>query len=163
MWHVTFSQNFVHKTYFWLIIEIVYYNLWIFQAFYTLMTDEYGIPEWGCYVIFALLTIVTGLLLGLVSIPYINLLCPWIFIMDCSCFQLRMPSCHVSGKSDLLERKWLYTVEINRLVLILGKISGEHIVGALSVRPSVRLSVRYLVQSITWKPLEIICLNFIQW
>ena len=39
----------------------------VFQAFYTLMTEEYGIPEWGCYVIFAVLTIIVGLLLGLVS------------------------------------------------------------------------------------------------
>ena len=31
------------------------------------MTEEYGIPEWGCYVIFAVLTIIAGLVLGLVS------------------------------------------------------------------------------------------------
>lgn len=39
----------------------------IFQSIYTMMTQEYGIPEWACYVIFAILTIVTGLVLGLVS------------------------------------------------------------------------------------------------
>ena len=32
-----------------------------------MMTEEYGIPEWGCYVIFAIATIMTGLILGLVS------------------------------------------------------------------------------------------------
>ncbi|XP_052767749.1 thioredoxin-related transmembrane protein 1-like [Mya arenaria] len=38
------------------------------RSFYTLMTEEYGIPEWGCYVIFALLTIVTGLVMGLILV-----------------------------------------------------------------------------------------------
>jgi len=31
------------------------------------MTDDYGIPVWGSYLIFAIVTIVLGLLLGLVS------------------------------------------------------------------------------------------------
>ncbi|KAL4239080.1 Thioredoxin-related transmembrane protein 1 [Mactra antiquata] len=38
------------------------------RSFYTLMTEEYGIPEWGCYVIFAVITIITGLLLGLLLV-----------------------------------------------------------------------------------------------
>lgn len=33
-----------------------------------MMTKEYGIPEWACYVIFAIATILLGLILGLVSI-----------------------------------------------------------------------------------------------
>lgn len=71
----------------------IHYDLYIMlQAFYTLMTEEYGIPEWGCYVIFALLTIVTGLLLGLVSylsmqytndlMCFVQLSCIW-FHMQC--------------------------------------------------------------------------------
>ena len=31
------------------------------------MRTDYGVPEWGCYGIFALFTIAVGLLLGLVS------------------------------------------------------------------------------------------------
>ncbi|XP_053386576.1 thioredoxin-related transmembrane protein 1-like [Mercenaria mercenaria] len=46
------------------------------RAFYTLMTEEYGIPEWGCYVIFALLTIVTGLLLGLLLVCLCDVISP---------------------------------------------------------------------------------------
>lgn len=38
------------------------------RALYTMMTEEYGIPEWGCYVLFAVATIVTGLILGLVIV-----------------------------------------------------------------------------------------------
>lgn len=38
------------------------------RAFYTVMTEEYGIPEWGCYVIFAVITIIAGLLLGLLLV-----------------------------------------------------------------------------------------------
>ena len=40
----------------------------VLQAFYNLMTEQYGIPEWGCYVIFAIMTILLGLFIGLVSI-----------------------------------------------------------------------------------------------
>jgi hypothetical protein len=35
------------------------------------MTKDYGIPEWACYVIFAIATILLGLVLGLVSISII--------------------------------------------------------------------------------------------
>lgn len=38
------------------------------QDIYNMMTKEYGIPEWACYVIFAIATILLGLILGLVSI-----------------------------------------------------------------------------------------------
>ncbi len=31
------------------------------------MTEEYGIPVWGSYTIFAIATIIVGLILGLVS------------------------------------------------------------------------------------------------
>lgn len=32
-----------------------------------MMTKDYGIPEWACYIIFAIATILLGLILGLVS------------------------------------------------------------------------------------------------
>jgi len=32
------------------------------------MTDDYGIPVWGSYLIFAVATIILGLLIGLVSL-----------------------------------------------------------------------------------------------
>ncbi|KAL3873772.1 hypothetical protein ACJMK2_036857 [Sinanodonta woodiana] len=35
------------------------------RNFYTLMTEMYGIPEWACYIIIAVLTIIVGLILGL--------------------------------------------------------------------------------------------------
>ncbi|KAH9509359.1 Thioredoxin- transmembrane protein 1 [Bulinus truncatus] len=38
------------------------------RSVYNTMTDVYGIPEWLCYLIFAILTIITGLLLGLLLV-----------------------------------------------------------------------------------------------
>jgi hypothetical protein len=42
------------------------------------MTEEYGIPVWGSYIMFAVFTIVMGLLFGLVSkrFPWENLFPP---------------------------------------------------------------------------------------
>ena len=37
------------------------------QNVHTSMTEEYGIPVWGSYGIFAVATIIVGLLLGVVS------------------------------------------------------------------------------------------------
>jgi len=34
------------------------------------MTEDYGIPVWGSYLIFAIATIIVGLLIGLVSVNY---------------------------------------------------------------------------------------------
>ncbi|XP_070180635.1 thioredoxin-related transmembrane protein 1-like isoform X2 [Littorina saxatilis] len=45
------------------------------RSFYNMMTSEYGIPEWGCYIIFAIFTIIVGLLLGLIFV----LCCDWLF------------------------------------------------------------------------------------
>ena len=38
-----------------------------------MMTKDYGIPEWACYIIFAIATILLGLILGLVSTYTINM------------------------------------------------------------------------------------------
>ncbi|XP_005105930.2 thioredoxin-related transmembrane protein 1 [Aplysia californica] len=38
------------------------------RGVYNRMTEVYGIPEWACYLIFAILTIITGLLLGLLLV-----------------------------------------------------------------------------------------------
>ncbi|XP_059145124.1 thioredoxin-related transmembrane protein 1-like [Physella acuta] len=38
------------------------------RGVYSTMTDTYGIPEWLCYVLFAILTIATGLVLGLMLV-----------------------------------------------------------------------------------------------
>ncbi|GFR85014.1 thioredoxin-related transmembrane protein 1 [Elysia marginata] len=38
------------------------------RGVYSTMTDVYGIPEWLCYVIFAVLTILVGLILGLMLV-----------------------------------------------------------------------------------------------
>jgi len=38
------------------------------RGVYSSMTEDYGIPEWACYIIFAVLTIVTGLILGLLLV-----------------------------------------------------------------------------------------------
>ncbi|XP_067680652.1 thioredoxin-related transmembrane protein 1-like [Haliotis asinina] len=48
----------------------------VIRSFYTTMTSEYGIPEWGCYLIFAVLTIITGLLLGLLIVCCCDILFP---------------------------------------------------------------------------------------
>ncbi|XP_025104249.1 thioredoxin-related transmembrane protein 1-like [Pomacea canaliculata] len=45
------------------------------RGFYTTMTTVYGIPEWGCYIILAIATIITGLMLGLMFV----LCCDWLF------------------------------------------------------------------------------------
>jgi hypothetical protein len=39
----------------------------LLQDVHTVMTNEYGIPVWGSYIIFAVATILLGLLIGLVS------------------------------------------------------------------------------------------------
>jgi len=41
--------------------------MFLTQDMHASMTDDYGIPVWGSYLIFAIVTIVLGLLLGLVS------------------------------------------------------------------------------------------------
>lgn len=38
------------------------------RGVYSAMTDVYGIPEWACFLIFGAMTIVTGLLLGLLLV-----------------------------------------------------------------------------------------------
>lgn len=49
-------------------VVIVTCTCFSLQDIYNMMTKEYGIPEWACYVIFAIATILLGLILGLVSI-----------------------------------------------------------------------------------------------
>lgn len=44
------------------------------RSLYSTMTDEYGIPEWGCYVIFALATLLCGFILGLIMVFLVDLL-----------------------------------------------------------------------------------------
>ena len=48
---------------------LIFFNL---QDLHNSMTTEFGIPVWGSYVIFALATILVGLLLGLVSIGFVH-------------------------------------------------------------------------------------------
>lgn len=46
------------------------------RSFYNVMTEEYGIPEWGCYLIFALVTITAGLFIGLLLVCICDLVNP---------------------------------------------------------------------------------------
>lgn len=46
------------------------------RSFYSLMTEEYGIPEWGCYLIFAIITILAGLFIGLMLVCLCDLVFP---------------------------------------------------------------------------------------
>jgi hypothetical protein len=39
----------------------------LFQAVHNKLMEEYGLPTWGSYLIFAIATIIIGALLGLVS------------------------------------------------------------------------------------------------
>ncbi|KAK6182696.1 hypothetical protein SNE40_010320 [Patella caerulea] len=48
----------------------------VIRSFYNMMTTEYGIPEWGCYLLFAIMTIILGLLLGLVIVCCCDVLFP---------------------------------------------------------------------------------------
>jgi hypothetical protein len=44
----------------------------LFQAVHNKLMEEYGMPTWGSYLIFAVATIVIGAVLGLVSFFYIE-------------------------------------------------------------------------------------------
>ncbi|XP_060070871.1 thioredoxin-related transmembrane protein 1-like [Ylistrum balloti] len=46
------------------------------RALYNVMTAEYGIPEWACYVIFAVMTISLGLILGLLIVCCCDMVFP---------------------------------------------------------------------------------------
>ncbi|XP_033736201.1 thioredoxin-related transmembrane protein 1-like [Pecten maximus] len=46
------------------------------RALYNVMTSEYGIPEWACYVIFAVMTIGLGLILGLLIVCCCDMVFP---------------------------------------------------------------------------------------
>lgn len=48
-------------------IQVDIFFFLIPQSMYSTMTEVYGIPEWGCYVIFAVVTLLFGFLVGLVS------------------------------------------------------------------------------------------------
>lgn len=42
----------------------------MFQSVHNMLMDQYGLPTWGSYLIFAVATIFIGALLGLVSIHF---------------------------------------------------------------------------------------------
>lgn len=44
------------------------YIYWIFQHLHNKLMEDFGLPTWGSYLIFALATIVMGAILGLVSL-----------------------------------------------------------------------------------------------
>ncbi|CAE1309070.1 Thioredoxin-related transmembrane protein 1 [Acanthosepion pharaonis] len=46
------------------------------RSMYSTMTEVYGIPEWGCYVIFAVVTLLFGFLVGLILVCTVDLLLP---------------------------------------------------------------------------------------
>jgi len=46
------------------------------RSVHTQLVQEYGLPEWGSYVVFALCTIVTGALIGLVLVCVIDMVFP---------------------------------------------------------------------------------------
>lgn len=48
----------------------------VVRKFYNMMVTDYGIPEWGCYVIFAVSTIVVGLLLGVFLVFFCDFMFP---------------------------------------------------------------------------------------
>ncbi|XP_064601622.1 thioredoxin-related transmembrane protein 1-like [Liolophura sinensis] len=48
----------------------------VVRVFYNVMVQDYGIPEWGCYIIFAIVTIIAGLLLGLLFVCCCDYLFP---------------------------------------------------------------------------------------
>ncbi|KAK3093099.1 hypothetical protein FSP39_011046 [Pinctada imbricata] len=48
----------------------------MFRSLYNTMTSEYGIPEWACYIIFAILTIIAGLVIGLLIVICCDFVCP---------------------------------------------------------------------------------------
>uniref|UniRef100_A0A0L8FFV6 Thioredoxin domain-containing protein n=2 Tax=Octopus bimaculoides TaxID=37653 RepID=A0A0L8FFV6_OCTBM len=46
------------------------------RSLYSTMTEVYGIPEWGCYVIFALATLLVGFIAGMLIVCCVDLLFP---------------------------------------------------------------------------------------
>ncbi|XP_064622048.1 thioredoxin-related transmembrane protein 1-like [Lineus longissimus] len=55
---------------------------WFFKAsmivrnVHERMTNEYGIPVWGSYILFAVFTVVMGLLFGLIIVCFCDCICP---------------------------------------------------------------------------------------
>ncbi|GAB1608887.1 thioredoxin-related transmembrane protein 1-like, partial, partial [Argonauta hians] len=46
------------------------------RSLYSTMTEVYGIPEWGCYIIFALATLLLGFLAGMLIVCCVDILFP---------------------------------------------------------------------------------------
>ncbi|ESO86866.1 hypothetical protein LOTGIDRAFT_235240 [Lottia gigantea] len=72
----------------------------VIRNIYNVMISDYGIPEWGCYIIFALLTIVFGLLFGLILVCCCDLLFPPKYIQR---QQRVQPEAEKMDESDLLD------------------------------------------------------------
>ena len=69
----------------------------VFQELHNAMTEQYGIPIWVSYGVFALSTIVVGLLLGMVSTRHIHdIKSTWKHLLSCeknqTCFDANI--CH---------------------------------------------------------------------
>ncbi|KAL1124630.1 hypothetical protein AAG570_001254 [Ranatra chinensis] len=47
--------------------QVLRYLCVLFQVIHNLFTEDYGLPYWGSYLIFAVVTIILGAILGLVS------------------------------------------------------------------------------------------------
>ena len=47
------------------------FYLFSVQNIHTALTESYGLPAWASYVIFGVATVLTGLILGMVCIPFL--------------------------------------------------------------------------------------------
>jgi len=62
--------------------SVTHLSYCLFQAVHNKLMEEYGMPTWGSYLIFAVATIIIGALLGLVSFFYIEEHCS-LNVMTC--------------------------------------------------------------------------------
>ena len=67
----------------------------LFQDLHELITVTYGLPDWASYTIFGLVTVLTGLFLGMVSCPI------FVFVQMISMWHLMWP-CLLAGLFYLL-------------------------------------------------------------
>ena len=72
---MVFKASVVFKVMFWIVWHIQLipktcprFYLSSLQNIHTALTESYGLPAWGSYVIFGVATVLTGLILGMVGI-----------------------------------------------------------------------------------------------
>lgn len=67
-WHIFISLLFI--------VEGMYLFVFFFQQIHTDLMENFGLPTWGSYLIFAVATIILGAILGLILVCIIDFIYP---------------------------------------------------------------------------------------